>query len=92
MEYFGSADYYFWIGVENGFKWPTMDLPKKPQDMFYFNSPAAIEAFNAFNWGYCLGLVLSENEYNELTNPVRNDTIVDNRKDSGIYVDMEGNC
>lgn len=92
MEYMGAADYYFWNGVyigHNSSKLSDIDLVKPT---FAIHNTVTIECSNAFNWGFCLGLELTEEEYKELTTPISSSIIEESSYKKEVNVNMVGNC
>lgn len=71
MEYIGAADFYFWEGV----KAAQNDKEQHPDLTLQFNNQVVKEAIDAYNWGFCLGLVLTSQEYIDLTTSPKDDTI-----------------
>jgi hypothetical protein len=67
MDFMGAADYYFWEGVLKGKMGFKDDLNQGVSDMFTFTNQTSIDCLEAFKWGICLGLIITEDEYISLT-------------------------
>lgn len=66
MMYLGAADYYFWQGVKSG---QDCSIYMNPDDMvpsFHMDNETTRACCEAFKWGFCLGQVLTIEEYQDL--------------------------
>lgn len=97
MEFVGAADYYFWQGVQIGTMATKSAQPSDFAPEFNQNNDTTKACIEAFGWGFCLGLVLTDKEYISLTTlpePVKIDyteTVVEEKK-STTQPKMVGNC
>jgi len=96
MDYIGAADYYYWQGVKEGMGAKLTDLPGLLSDMFVMKNKTTDECLDAYEWGFCLGQVLTVKEYLELTTPPEPVKIeyVEEEKEikTTIQPKMVGNC
>lgn len=93
MEFVGAADYYFWQGVQIGTMATKAAQSSDFAPTFSQNNSTTKECIEAFEWGFYLGLVLTEEEYVSLTTlPELDRDIIIEEKKVVTQPNMVGNC
>jgi len=67
MQYFGAADYFFWQGVFHAICYYNYKKAMSRAPTFHMDNATTKACSEAFKWGVCFGLAISEKEYVELT-------------------------
>ena len=99
MEFIGAAEFFFWQGVAKGVN-ATMrdlfDLDQYVNGMFHANNPTTDSCREAYAMGFFFGGALTQEEYNELTAPEKDDIVtnwIDKViKKQTIQTNVIGNC
>lgn len=76
MKYIGAAEWFFYEGILKGFTGSVKDLPGLLKDKFVFKNQVTKDCTNAFIWGFCFGLILTYEEYINLTSYKKDVTLV----------------
>lgn len=78
MIYLGAQEYFFYEGISRGFNGSVKDISWLLKDKFAFDNQVSRDCLRAFKWGFCLGLILTYQEYIELTTYKSNVTLITN--------------
>jgi hypothetical protein len=100
MEYIGAADYHFWHGVYMGYNSEGLVSIDFLTPTFHMDNQVTRDCVEAFKWGYCFGLELTENEYIELTTYNTPDKVkkeeklvkIEQNDEKIVNVPIQGNC
>lgn len=75
MFYYGATEWYFWIGVESGLNARISRIKEWPELEFWTNNKMTKACQDSHQWGFCLGVALTPEEYQYLTSWPESDIV-----------------
>lgn len=91
MNYLGAADYYFWYGVKTAQIDPQFPINDYPELGLALGGPCSEACTEAYQWGLALGLLITGEDYLELTTEPQDVRMIQSEPDT-MRNNMIGNC
>lgn len=97
MMFNGAADYFFWEGLTKGVNNTIDNLPAMLNGKFQMENPTTKDCLEAFEWGFCFGLAVTQDEFNTLTEApiyaiINDETVIKMKAVIKIQKNYNGNC
>lgn len=76
MYFNGAAEWFFWLGVEDGLNASISDMDDGLDGILLMDTIVSRACGDSYRWGFCLGVALTPEEYAYLTSWPTADTII----------------